>query len=153
MKRITTFTVIVCSLLILVSCAETVSTPARKSESKETSNRTPSSTQIPTTELKPAAEVESAQAETPVETSPAQTTTPESSPNPSAEIEFGEPMLLEDLSRNCQSAESEYNFKNVGLPIGQTAINFTLKDTQGTEYRLSRLLAEKPVVMVFGSFT
>jgi hypothetical protein len=33
------------------------------------------------------------------------------------------------------------------------AVDFTLKDTYGSEYSLSALLAEKPVVMVFGSFT
>jgi cytochrome oxidase Cu insertion factor (SCO1/SenC/PrrC family) len=65
-----------------------------------------------------------------------------------------EPVLLEELSRNCQRAETVGNdFKDVGLSIGQRAVNFTLKDTQGAEFRLSQLLVERPVVMVFGSFT
>ena len=67
---------------------------------------------------------------------------------------FVEPVLLEELSRNCQRAETVGNdFKDVGLSIGQRAVNFTLKDTQGAEFRLSQLLVERPVVMVFGSFT
>ena len=66
---------------------------------------------------------------------------------------FVEPVLLEELSRNCQLAESRDDFKDVGLSIGQRAVNFTLKDTQGAEFRLARLLVERPVVMVFGSFT
>jgi hypothetical protein len=64
-----------------------------------------------------------------------------------------EPVLLEELSRNCQPAESKDDFKDVGLSIGQRAVNFTLKDTQGAEFRLSQLLVEMPVVMIFGSFT
>ena len=40
-----------------------------------------------------------------------------------------------------------------GLKPGDLAVNFTLKDVQGKETTLSKLLGEKPVVMVFGSFT
>ena len=36
---------------------------------------------------------------------------------------------------------------------GELAIDFTVKDTQGREFTLSKLLADKPVVMTFGSFT
>lgn len=43
--------------------------------------------------------------------------------------------------------------ETIGLKEGGKAVNFTLKDITGNEYVLSRLLAEKPVVMLFGSFT
>lgn len=39
------------------------------------------------------------------------------------------------------------------LEAGSLAVGFVLKDTAGHERTLSGLLAEKPVVMVFGSFT
>ena len=39
-----------------------------------------------------------------------------------------------------------------GLDVGDTAKDFTLKDIRGSEYTLSQLLAQKPVVLVFVSF-
>jgi len=36
---------------------------------------------------------------------------------------------------------------------GSLAVEFTLKDVDGTAYTLSDLLAEKPVLMVFGAYT
>lgn len=63
-------------------------------------------------------------------------------------------MLSTDLKRGYTLATAgSGDFDNVGLEIGELAINFTLMDIYGREFRLSRLLAEKPVVMVFGSFT
>jgi cytochrome oxidase Cu insertion factor (SCO1/SenC/PrrC family) len=52
------------------------------------------------------------------------------------------------LTRDCQRGQGSSD-----LGVGEVAVNFTLKDTYGSEYSLSALLAEKPVVMVFGSFT
>ncbi len=144
MRRITALIVVFCFLLILMGCAETSSTPVQKPES---------TSQVPTTDSESISEAEPAQAETADETQLAEVTTKEFSPNPTAEFEFGEPVLLEGLIRNSQSTEDKEDFKNAGLSIGQVAINFTLKDTQDNEFRLSRLLAEKPVVMIFGSFT
>lgn len=42
---------------------------------------------------------------------------------------------------------------NQGLGVGDQAEDFTLKDIHGTEHALSQLVKEKPVVLVFGSFT
>ena len=42
---------------------------------------------------------------------------------------------------------------NVAFISGDTAPNFTLKDTDGQPYSLSSLLETKPVLMVFGAFT
>jgi hypothetical protein len=65
-----------------------------------------------------------------------------------------EPSLSSTLTRNCPVGPTRAQaFEDAGLGPGQKAVNFTLLDTQGVEYRLSRLLAEKPVVMIFGSFT
>ena len=64
----------------------------------------------------------------------------------------GEPVLPTTLKRGCSPSRGG-NFNNAGLAIGETAINFALKDTHSNEYVLSRLLSEKPVVMIFGSFT
>jgi peroxiredoxin len=45
------------------------------------------------------------------------------------------------------------DFDDTGLEIGELAVGLTLKDAGGAEFDLSGLLAKKPVVMVFGSFT
>ena len=79
---------------------------------------------------------------------------PPTTPPPSIGEELEEPELSTALKRDCQlNQSSSSDFKNAGLGIGEIAVNFTLKDIHGSEIRLSQLLAEKPVVMVFGSFT
>ncbi len=157
MKRLTALIVAFCFLSIIIGCTEREAalTPKQEPESAsvETPVRTPSPTQIPATEMEPTSEAESAQTETPVETSLAQTTTQESAPDPNTDIKLGEPVLLDTLRRNCQITQGSDKFENIGLLIGDTAVNFTLKDIHGSEFRLSQLLAEKPVMMVFGSFT
>ncbi len=84
-------------------------------------------------------------ANTPVSEEPV----PSSAP---ATVDSDEPVLSTALKRGCFRT-TRGNFDNAGLAIGERAVNFTLKDIYGNEYRLSRLLALKPVVMVFGSFT
>ena len=72
----------------------------------------------------------------------------------SADTQVEELVLSTTLKRNCQLDQSSFrNFDDAGPKIGEKAVNFTLKDISGNEFRLSRLLAEKPVMMVFGSFT
>ena len=64
------------------------------------------------------------------------------------------PVLSTALKRGCSPVEGgQVDANNTGLAIGETAVNFTLKDIKGDEYELSRLIDEKPVVIVFGSFT
>ena len=63
------------------------------------------------------------------------------------------PVLSDALTRNCQRDGSSGNSVMSGLDAGQKAVDFTLKDVHGRETSLSGLLADKPVVMVFGSFT
>ncbi len=54
------------------------------------------------------------------------------------------------LARRCDQFQS---FATRPLTPGQLAVDFTLKDTKGKAWTLSTLLAEKPVIMIFGSFT
>ena len=63
------------------------------------------------------------------------------------------PVLSTDLKRGYEAVSNSGDFDDTGLEIGELAVGLTLKDTSGAEFELSRLLAEKPVVMVFGSFT
>ena len=65
-----------------------------------------------------------------------------------------------ELTSNCYDwPAQEFSFANhlqdnrTSVTEGDQAIDFTLKDTNGVEYRLSQLLQTRPVLMVFGSFT
>lgn len=40
-----------------------------------------------------------------------------------------------------------------GLDVGDKAEDFTLKDIHGIDHTLSEILKQKPVVLIFGSFT
>ena len=62
-------------------------------------------------------------------------------------------VLSNTLTRGCQRTVPSGDFDSVGLAIGETAVDFTLKDVDGNIVSLAGLLSEKPVVMVFGSFT
>lgn len=83
---------------------------------------------------------------------PAETTAPSPVPGDTASAE---PELSAELRKNSEMMTSggKRGFNESGLGIGETAVNFTLRDIDSREFRLSGLLAEKPVVMVFGSFT
>ena len=70
--------------------------------------------------------------------------------NTPTNIESEEPVLSDNLKRDCQFTPS---LGNAGLVVGEIAVNFTLKDIHAREFSLSQLLAEKPVLMIFGSFT
>ncbi len=63
------------------------------------------------------------------------------------------PELSDALMRGCERTRASGGFENVGLAVGETAVDFTLQDVHGNTVSLAGLLAEKPVVMVFGSFT
>jgi cytochrome oxidase Cu insertion factor (SCO1/SenC/PrrC family) len=63
-----------------------------------------------------------------------------------------EPVLSSTLKSGCDNP-GVYATDKTGLAVGSQVINFTLKDTDGNEVRLSKLLAQKPVVLIFGSFT
>ena len=63
------------------------------------------------------------------------------------------PVLAGELTANCQPDEKTGGGMGRGLKIGETAIDFTLEDIDGAAVSLSGLLAERPVVMIFGSFT
>lgn len=69
------------------------------------------------------------------------------------------PQLSNALTPNCFGwPQNEFSPKNkalikANLAVGSTAVDFTLKDRQGQEHTLSKLLAEKPVLLFLGSFT
>jgi hypothetical protein len=71
----------------------------------------------------------------------------------------GSPRPESELSENlCNWPADDFSPSNhvsahLGLAIGQYAIDFTLKDTSGTDHKLSTLLATKPVFLIFGSYT
>lgn len=69
-----------------------------------------------------------------------------------AEPEKG-PLLSDALIRDCEYNRASGDFGSVGLDEGEIAVDFTLKDIHGNMVSLSGLLSEKPVVIVFGSFT
>lgn len=58
-----------------------------------------------------------------------------------------------DMARPPEEPLPSGDSATIGLEEGGKAVNFKLKDIHGSEFVLSRLLAKKPVVMVFGSFT
>jgi hypothetical protein len=65
-----------------------------------------------------------------------------------------------ELTSNCHnwpaqefSATNHVERTRTSVIQGDHAIDFTLKDTDGVEYRLSELLRTRPVLIVFGAFT
>jgi len=78
--------------------------------------------------------------------------TPTISPSTSPTAVKVEPVLSDVLINGCANPMDFAN-DQTGLAAGTKARNFTLKDISGNEVHLSRLLAEKPVVMVFGSYS
>jgi peroxiredoxin len=79
---------------------------------------------------------------------PSATTTPKVTPTPRPMPPPIEP--ASKLSRRCDQGQS-----STARPMvpGEMAIDFALKDTKGTAYTLSSLLAEKPIVLIFGSYS
>jgi cytochrome oxidase Cu insertion factor (SCO1/SenC/PrrC family) len=77
---------------------------------------------------------------------PAPTTTPDPPPAGPAAA----PKLSTELVRGCQQSRT---LGQGGPSQGEPAIDFTLRDIHGKACTLSKLLAEKPVVLIFGSFT
>ena len=86
--------------------------------------------------------------------SPRPALTPDPSVVPHPVAPEPEALFLSDaLKRGCERSRPSGGFNNVGLAVGETAVNFRLKDIHGNTVSLAGLLSEKPVVMVFGSFT
>ena len=55
----------------------------------------------------------------------------------------------------AEDFSQSHNAGNVrtSVAVGESAIDFTLRDPSGTPHSLSELLETKPVFMVFGAFT
>lgn len=92
--------------------------------------------------------------EKPVETSARNPKRSFSDDKPMPPGEPDEPKLSSTLTRGSKPARQRgRGFDDAGLNKGEKAINFTLRDIHGRELTLSRLLSQKPAVIVFGSFT
>jgi len=154
MKR-TIFIVFIGLLFILVGCNSTGSVDIVKQEPEpvEVSTDAAPVDETSNEESKTVSETDLIQIEKPVDTSPVQISTPEPNINLGADDKTVGPVLLDTLNRDCKINEERENFNNTGLAEGETAVDFTLKDINGNEHRLSQLLAEKPVVIILGSFT
>jgi hypothetical protein len=70
------------------------------------------------------------------------------------------PTLATTVTSSCYGwPEKEFSSTNktgslkTALAEGALAVDFTLKDLSGRSHTLSSLLATKPVLLVFGSFT
>ncbi len=91
----------------------------------------------------------------PTEPAPAPVPAPALAPAPSSYPDSSVDGLLSSdaLAKGCQRSRPSGGFENVGLAVGESAIDFTLRDVDGNTFNLAELLSEKPVVMVSGSFT
>jgi len=96
---------------------------------------------------------EPAPAPSPIEPTPALTPPPMPTPPTQTDVLPEEPVLSTALKRGCPLTATRSDFDDVGLETGEPAVNFALMDIHGREFVLSRLLAKRPVMMVFGSFT
>jgi hypothetical protein len=63
------------------------------------------------------------------------------------------PQISDALKDDCEQSRPSGGINEAGIPQGALAVDFTLKDTEGRDHTLSAMLAQKPVMMVFGSFT
>lgn len=152
--RISAVFIVFVLLLILLGCndSESVDIVTQEPASVETPANIVQEKETDEMEVKSTPEPDSSQIENVINTSPTYTPTPESAISTDTDDAI-EPVLLDTLIRNCQITQMSENFGDTGLQVGEMAVNFTLKDIDGNEHRLSRFLAEKPVVMIFGSFT
>ncbi len=78
---------------------------------------------------------------------PAPAPTPASSSSPDSSVDG---LLSSDaLTKGCQRSRPSGGFENVGLAVGESAIDFTLRDVDGNTFNLAQLLSEKPVVVIY----
>jgi hypothetical protein len=59
------------------------------------------------------------------------------------------PELADNLKPGCTKKDPG----TASPKEGELAVDFSLRDVNGVEYTLSKMLSEKPVYMIFGSFT
>ena len=160
MKKVAIFIAIfICLLSISTGCtgqlpeAEPAPSPLAPAPEPESSPSPPPSTPTaPPPAATPIPQPSPSPTPAPTPPSPPSTPTPPPPTIPGDERLEG-PALSADLKRGYEAVSTGDDFDDTGLEIGELAVGLTLKNTGGAEFELSRLLAEKPVVMVFGSFT
>ena len=138
--------IIMLTLLISACTAATTQIEVKEQTGQQTSATTPEAAQE-ATNLEVSQIV---QQQTPTLT----VTQPPPSQQPTATseaviVEVAAPMLSTELARGCEQKGGGAQSPKEGQP----AIDFTLLDPDGNSYTLSELLKEKPVVIIFGSFT
>ncbi|MFV1948743.1 MAG: hypothetical protein ACC633_02285 [Anaerolineales bacterium] len=89
------------------------------------------------------------------QTPPAPTNTVTNGPEPTAQVmtPTGSQTFSPDLADNLKSGCTKKDPKTSSPKEGELAVEFSLRDVNGVEYTLSEMLSEKPVYMIFGSFT
>jgi len=134
------------SLVILTACAILI---PLKEEVAQTDIE-PSATQVETAQdVADSEEIESVEEEAiNPSITPMPTPLPSATPVPEL-LEIVPPVLSTELSHGCERRGPG----SQPPKEEQLAIDFTLLDTNGNSYTLSELLTEKPVVLIFGSFT
>ena len=86
---------------------------------------------------------------------PTTTNTVTIGPEPTAQVmtpavpQAFSPELANYLTAGCTKKDPKMSSPKEG----ELAVEFSLRDVNGVEYTLSELLSEKPVYMIFGSFT
>jgi len=89
------------------------------------------------------------------QTPPEPSNTVTNGPEPTAQVitptdsQIFSPELTSNLKSGCTKKDPKTSSPNEG----ELAVNFSLRDVNGVEYTLSEMLSEKPVYMIFGSFT
>jgi len=79
-------------------------------------------------------------------------------PSPSGRYLSGQGLIKyndTDTELRCGCQASGTSFDEVGIPIGEKAVDFTLISTTGDAFRLYEFLGNenKPVVLIFGAYT
>jgi hypothetical protein len=89
------------------------------------------------------------------QTPPEPTNTVTNGPEPTAQVitPTGYQIFSPELTGNLRTGCTKKDPRTASPKEGELAVNFMLRDVNGVEYTLSEMLSEKPVYMIFGSFT
>lgn len=76
-------------------------------------------------------------------------------PDPTAQVmtPAGPQTFSPELTDNLRPGCTKKDPRTASPKEGELAVDFSLRDVNGVEYTLSKMLSEKPVYMIFGSFT
>lgn len=66
---------------------------------------------------------------------------------------FGFPQMTFHRKNCVKDTHGASPYTAGGLSVGDSAYDFTLKDIDGNPHKLSNLIAQKPVVLIWGMYT